>query len=206
MRAGNPKSEITLDTADSFFFELVHGAVRNQNIKVQPETEFYIVKLLNRFIFSESLYSKNREGQLEEQPLAFMLKEAIEAEIATAQKSLFQNVGDISLYKAGFFQESISRSLVDLDYYIGIGGTAYQNAATRCDDKSYRSLFSELSDKFPKFVSLLGEVSEKTTFTRNAQDLFRMYEMWSRTKSERAAKALQKAGIPVPVSDGENEN
>jgi hypothetical protein len=198
--ATRSKSEISLDSADSFFFELVHGAVRNQKINVQPETEFYIVKLLNRFIFSESLYSKNREGHLEEQPLAFMLKDALEAEVPTEQKSLFQNVGDISLYKAGFFQESISRSLVDLDYYIGIGGAAYQNAATRCDDKSFRTLFSELSDKFPKFVSLLGEVSERTTFTRNEQDLFRMYDMWSRTKSERAAKALQKAGIKVAGS------
>ena len=203
---GNPKSEITLDTADAFFFDLVRGAVRNQNIKVQPETEFYIVKLLNRFIFSESLYSRNREGNLEEQPLAFMMKEALEAEISTEQKSLFQNVGDISLYKAGFFQERITRSLVDLDYYIGMGGVAYQNAAQRTDEKPFRSLFLELSDKFPKFVSVLGEVSEKTTITRSEQDLFRLYDMWSRTKSDRAAKALKKAGIKVDGSSDDAEN
>ncbi|MBS1959382.1 MAG: hypothetical protein JST80_07925 [Bdellovibrionales bacterium] len=206
MGQGNPKSEITLDTADSFFFELVHGAVRNQNIKVQPETEFYIVKLLNRFIFSESLYSRNREGALEEQPLAFMMKEALEAEVSAEQKSLFQNVGDISLYKAGFFQERITRSLVDLDYYIGIGGAAYQNAAHRTDEKSYRSLFLELSDKFPNFVNILGEISEKTTFTKSEQDLFRLYDMWSRTKSDRAAKALKKAGIKVDGSSDDSDS
>src|SRR4051812_2035689 len=95
------KSEgLTLDlTPESFFYELVRGAVDHQNVKIQPETEFYVVKLLNRFIFSESLYSKTSNGALEEQPLAFLYKEALEAEEQTSQKSLFQNVGDISLFK-----------------------------------------------------------------------------------------------------------
>jgi hypothetical protein len=199
-------TQITLDTPDAFFFELVQGAARNQNVRVPSETEFYLVRLLNRFIFSESLYSRNQEGHLQDQPLALLFKEALEAELTFEQKSLFQNVGDISLYKAGFFQESLSRSSVDLDYYIGMGGTAYQNAASRCDDRSSRQLLSQLSAQFPKLVSILGEVSEQTTFTRSEQDLFRMYEMWSRTRSERAARALQRAGIKIPSTSEDDEH
>lgn len=204
-KSTNPSS-ISLDTPDAFFFELVHEAVKNQKIRVQAETEYYLVRLLNRFIFSESLYSRNQEGQLQEQPLAFLMKEALEAEVAKAQKSLFQNVGDISLYKAGFFQESLSRSMVDLDYYIGIGGSAYLNAAQRCDEKPKQHLFSELAQQFPKLVSVLGEVSEKTTFTSGPEAVMRMFDIYSRTKSERAAKALQKAGIPVKKESDNSEN
>ena len=61
-------------SAESFFFELVHGAVENQKIKIQPETEFYVVRLLSRFIFSESLYSKSSDGSLEDQPIAILYK------------------------------------------------------------------------------------------------------------------------------------
>ena len=189
---------LTLDTnPESFFFELVRGAVDHQKVKLQPETEFYVVKLLNRFIFSESLYSKNSEGSLEDQPLAFLYKEALEAEEQASQKSLFQNVGDISLFKAGFFQESLSRSLVDLNYYIGLGGSAYRNAAHRSEAKHFRHLFEELSDQFGMVVNVLSEVSEQTTITKTEQDLLRLYEMWARTGSERAARTLTRTGIKL---------
>ncbi len=193
------KSALALDaTPESFFFELVRKAVDHQKIRVQPETEFYLVKLLNRFIFSESLYSKNSDGSLEDQPLVFLYKEALEADSQPhAQKSLFQNVGDISLYKAGFFQESLNHARVDLDYYIGLGGSAYMNAAQRSEEKHFRNMFSELADKFSSFVDVLDEVSEETTAPKTEQDLFRLYEMWERTGSERAARMLKKAGIKV---------
>ncbi len=191
-------SSLTLDTTpESFFFELVRQAIDHQRVRIQPETEFYVVKLLNRFIFSESLYTKNEKGGLQDQPLAFLYKEALEAEISAAQKSLFQNVGDISLFKAGFFQESITRSMVDLDYYIGMGGSAYRNAAERSDEKHFRNLFGELSDQFGTVVNVLSEVSEKTTMTKTEQDLLRVYDVWSRTGSERAARTLARTGIKL---------
>lgn len=187
-------------SAESFFFELVHGAVENQKIKIQAETEFYVVRLLTRFIFSESLYSKSSTGQLEDQPIALLYKEALEAETQPIQKTLFQNVGDISLYKAGYFQESLNRAKIDLDYYIGMGGAAYRNASKMADDKHFQYLFGELSDKFDRFVNVLLEVSEKTLFTngqKNEADLMRMYELWTNTGSERAARVLKKSGIKI---------
>jgi len=193
-------SELQIEaSAESYFYELVHGAVKNQNISIQAETEFYVVKLLSRFIFSESLYSKNSSGNLQDQPIALLFKEALEAESTPAQKMLFQNVGDISLYKAGFFQESLNRAKIDVDYYIGLGGAAYLNASKMTDEKHFQSLFSELSDKFDRFVSILFEVSENTSIssTKTKTDLFRMYDLWSKTGSERAARVLKKSGIKV---------
>lgn len=186
-------------SAESYFYELVHGAVKNQNISIQAETEFYVVKLLSRFIFSESLYSKNSSGNLQDQPIALLFKEALEAESAPAQKALFQNIGDISLYKAGFFQESLNRAKIDVDYYIGLGGAAYLNASKMTDEKHFQNLFTELSDKFDRFVNILFEVSENTSIssTKTETDLFRMYDLWSKTGSERAARVLKKSGIKV---------
>ena len=186
-------------SAESYFFELVQGAVKNQNVKIQPETEFYIVKLLNRFIFIESLYSKNSNGNLEDQPIALLYKEALDAQDNPMRKSLFQNVGDISLYKAGFFRESLNRSKIDVEYYIGMGGAAYLNASKITDERHFQTLFSELSEKFDRFVKVLFEVSERTSLssTKTETEILRMYDLWSNTGSERAARVLKKSGIKV---------
>jgi hypothetical protein len=198
-----PASSLTLDaTPESFFFELVRNAVDRQRVKLQPETEFYVVKLLKRFIFSDALYSRTSDGSLQEQPLAFLYKEALEAEAPPEQKVLFQNVGDISLFKAGFFSESLCKANLDINYYIGLGGAAYLHAAHRSDEKHFRTLFSELADQFERCVNILSEVSEATTPTRTEQDLLRLYEVWNNTGSERAARTLSRTGIKVEAHPG----
>lgn len=100
----------------------------------------------------------------------------------------------MSLYVAGFFQHSLTRKLVDIDYYIGMGGGAYRQAALRADERRSRGIFQELADRFGKFVDVLADVSDKTTM-KSEKNLLQLYDLWSRTGSERAAKALQEAGI-----------
>lgn len=205
MRKG-AQSLLLDSTPDAFFFELIQGAIKRQRVSVLPETEFYLVKLLNRFIQSDSLFLRTSSGELKDQPLAFLYKEALEAETSFDQKSLFQNVGDISLYKVGFFHESLSKAAVPMDYYIGIGESAYLHAAKRCDEKANQTLFHDLSDKFDRCVSVLFEVSEKTTTTKTQQDLVRLYEMWARTGSERAARILKQAGIVLTKNKKEEDS
>jgi hypothetical protein len=64
----------------------------------------------------------------------------------------------------------------------------------RTEEDHLRELYLELADKFARFVDVLAEVSDKTT-PKTEKDLLRLYELWVRTRSERAAKALQEAGI-----------
>lgn len=189
------KSQLTLvSQAQGFFKELVCEAMERQRVSAQPETEFYIVNLLNQFMTADKLYIKDSEGSSKEEPLAFMLKEALETPQVHAQKILFRHIGDVSLYVAGFFQDSLSRKLVDVDYYIGMGGSAYHHVALRADEDITKALYRELADKFATFVEVLADVSEKTS-GRTQKDILRLYELWVKTRSERAAKALQQAGI-----------
>lgn len=177
-----------------FFKELISEAMDNQHVSAQPETEFYLVNLMNQFITTDRLYPRDAEGHVREEPLALMVKEAIEQPETEAQRALFRHVGDVSLYVAGYFQDSLNRKLVDVDYYIDMGGTAYRQVAARADAEVFRSLYGELAEKFPAFVEVLAEVSDKTA-QKTEKDLLRYYDLWLRTKSERAAKALQEAGI-----------
>ena len=177
-----------------FFRELVSDALERQKLATQPETEFYLVHLLNKFMKTDQLYSVGPEGQVREEALAILVKEAFEAAELKEQSALFRHVGDVSLYVAGFFQDSLNRKLVDVDYYIRIGGTAYQHVAARSGEANLRGLYLELAGKFGSLVDILAEVSDKTA-QRTEVDLLRQYELWVRTRSERAAKALQEAGI-----------
>lgn len=173
-----------------FFRELVTSAMEKQKVSARPETEFYLVNLLNHFMSS---------GALVEEPLALMIKEALEKQESEEQKKLFKQVGDVSLYMAGYFQDSLNRKLVDVDYYIDMGGAAYRHVAVRIEDEGPRETYEELAAKFGNFVDVLAEISDTTT-PKTEKDLLRLYDVWMQTGSERAAKALKEAGIlPNPT-------
>jgi hypothetical protein len=178
-----------------FFRELVTDAMGRQKVSAKPETEFYLVNLLNQFITADRLYPRDTDGSRREEPLALMVKEALEEPEAVVKATRFRHIGDVSLYVGGYFQDSLNRKLVDVDYYIDMGGAAYQHVAVLCsEEETMRSVYQELAAKFGTFVDVLADVSEKTT-PRTEQDLLRLYELWVRTRSERAARALQEAGI-----------
>jgi hypothetical protein len=179
---------------EDYFRELVTQALGRQKISAQPETEFYLVKLMTQFITTDRLYARDAQGGVHDEPLALMVKQALEEPNGVAQAAMFRRIGDVSLYVSGFFQDSLNRKLVDVDYYIGMGGTAYQHVATISPAEVFRAVYQELAEKFASFVDVLAEVSSSTS-AKTEQDLLRVYEIWVRTRSDRAAKTLQEAGI-----------
>lgn len=191
----SPANKLTLVTEPlDYFRELVVGALERQRVKALPETEFYLVNLLNQFMTTDRLYARDAEGGVRDEPLALMMKEALEQPEADSQKQLFRHVGDLSLYIAGYFQDSLLRKLVDVDYYIGMGGSAYLKVASLAGEATVADMYGELAGGFGRFVDVLAEVSDRTSVPRE-QDLLRQYELWVRTRSERAARKLQEAGI-----------
>ncbi len=180
---------------DEYFRDLVANAMMEQkSLRRSPqEVESYLVNLLIQFMTTESLFKKDAEGNLTEEPIVIMLKEALEEERREEQSKLLRRVGDSSLYMAGFFQERLHRKMVGLDYYIGMGESAYRQVAIR-SEPTLNDLFEELSRKFAALVDVMAHICEKTTVHKE-KDLIRLYEFWLSTKSERAKKTLEEAGI-----------
>jgi hypothetical protein len=184
-----------------FFRDLLLRAIANQRAQVGPFTELYLVNLLTEYLASEALYVQSDDGTWQQKPLAFLLKEALE-ERGPARVFMLRRLGDTSLFVSGFFPDSLSRrtSLVDVDYYIDMGGRAYDaiGALSARHATSERSVWYELSEKFRLLVDLLNEVSERTLHSTNA-GLARLYERWLKTGSERLARLLAQQGVaPFP--------
>jgi hypothetical protein len=89
---------------------------------------------------------------------------------------------------------------VDVDYYIEMGGRAYDalgEVAARHGRE--RTLWDELSEKFSQLVEVLNEVSERTLASSNA-GLLRLYEKWMKTGNVRVATLLRERGVPAVLA------
>jgi hypothetical protein len=172
-----------------FFKEQVEAACDRQHLRPQPLTSYYVVSLLAEFVHLRRPGAPDAIGSAE--PLALKLLRAINGG-GTSQRLELKQVGDASLFLSGFFSDSLRRSLVDVDYYVSLGGYAYRSLVTSEDTLS--PIFAELSNKFVAFVDVLSEVSARTSLTNDA-DLLRLYEKWVRSGSRRSGDLLAERGI-----------
>jgi hypothetical protein len=171
-----------------FFKEQVEAACDRQHLHPQPLTSYYVVSLLTEFMHLGKP-GANAMGSAE--PLAVTLLRAINSG-GNSQRLGLKQVGDASLFISGFFSDSLRRSLVDVDYYVSLGGYAYRSLVS--SDDTLGPIFEELSDKFIAFVDVLSDVSARTSLT-NDGDLLRLYEKWIRTGSRRNGDLLVEKGI-----------
>jgi hypothetical protein len=181
-----------------FFMHLLTRALENQKVKPRPETEIYLVNLLSSFMLSENYFTMTEKGEHKSDTLALLLQEVSSTVEAWKKHQCLKRLGDVSLYTAGFFGDSLSRKIVDIDYYIGMGKNAYNTLSTLDWDLKFQKVFLELAADFHRFVDILAEISDETSL-KNAKNLLRIYEVWLKTKSERAERHLKEAGI-IPNS------
>jgi hypothetical protein len=179
------------ESAVEFFKELVDGALAHQRLAANELTAFYVVQLLASFVERPAATDEDVH-----EPLALRLARALDAGGRRQRMSLKQ-IGDLSLFVSGFFSDSLNRKVVDVDYYVSIGGCAY-TALSRFETDTFSPVFAELAEKFVGFVDVLSEVSERTACSSNA-DILRLYEKWLKTGSPRSGKLLIERGV-VPNS------
>ena len=170
-----------------FFHEVVTDALSAIDLDASEPASWYLVGLLGDMT----------RARLTDEPLGPKLAQ-VTADAGERVKTLKQ-VGDQSLYVAGFFAESLSRSLVDVDYYVGIGQNAYAQLARSLSgaQKTLTDVYEELAEKFPQFVDVLTEVRKRTDFA--TPDVGRLYEIWMRTRDEWIEKKLRALGVLVDV-------
>lgn len=187
-------------SAQEFFRELVSDTLSQRRLHVGDATEFYLVNLLSEQVERARLHGEGAGDDLTE-PLAFILKKALESDRDTRWRQL-KRLGDTSLFVSGFFADSLSRSAVDVGYYIAMGERAYDTLSGEPRGPSgAQELFGELATRFSEFVDLFAEISELSALGSN-RGLVRLYERFLMTGSERVAARLRERGVALFAGPG----
>jgi hypothetical protein len=176
-----------------YFRELVDDVAGQQRLGLDPMTSYYVVQLLSTFARTDAAAC---EVFWTDQPMGALLGEAI-ASAGSEQRRRLRQVGDASLVLSGLFPARLTRSLVDVDYYMRIGGIAY-DSLSHDDLDLFATAFAELAGRFGDVVDLLGDVGERCQLGSPA-DLLRLYERWQKSGSAACARRLVGRGV-IPVA------
>ena len=179
----------------SYFSEELTRASENQSLDIDEEVFAYLIELLTAFNSPHHLFDQSPDG-LELKPLALHYASALSAETNQQKNIALRRLGDIALFITGLYPGSLNKKVMDVDYYVAMGGTAYSYLY----DVLNAQVFGQLSTHFTKFVDLLAEIAENSSLNYQT-DLLRDYEIWLRTGSPRAFKKLERRGLIPSASN-----
>src|SRR5260370_7204586 len=115
---------VAVPSLREFFKQMLVEAIHHQKLELAEVTEFYLVNLLAEFAESENLFTQDEGGRKDHEPLALLYYRALQEDRERKIRTL-RRLGDVSLYKAGFFSSALRETTVGADYYIQIGVSPY---------------------------------------------------------------------------------
>ena len=200
-----PAAEVlTVTNLSEYFRTALKAAAGAQDLSLSDGTECYLVNLLSRYARTEELFERAPEGGGLKTPLlAALMSRALSSTVEAERERRLQRLGDIALFWAGFFAHGFARRLIDVDYYIAMGGRAYGSLADGAHTpglEGVRPVFAELAAKFVAVVDALNELADGAR-PLSMDDLLRYYEIWQKTGSRRAHAKLTGFGI-TPFAAG----
>ena len=178
---------ILMESPRAFFFDRMEQACKRLRFEPLPLSRQYLVELLEFFIFSSNLFRPEKET------LAELYLKASNSP-APLRQDLLKKLGDGSLYISGFFGDSLNRKVVDLDYYVDMGGVAYGALAQSSSDEMKAKMYGDFASNFPTFVDVLAFISQESSIQTNG-DLLKLYDRYIATGSRLAEERLVEKGL-----------
>lgn len=180
-----------------YFHASINDVVARQRVEIDPHAAHYVVNLLTIFARSNELYEAHAE-HYGLKPLGLMLAEAANTDRLEQRNHLLQRIGDVALFIAGFFADGLAGKAVDVDYYIYMGGNAYDSLSDEIRGtfrgRAFAPVYKELAAKFQVLVDVLNEIADAARGSSDV-DLLRAYEVWLKTGSRRAESLLRQSGV-----------
>lgn len=185
--------KLILSSGD-FFADKVEEALNQRQVQVSDPARQYLVELLTHFISVDHLFEFDEKvGKKRQEALAILYLKAQNSPTAL-KVELLKKLGDTSLYVSGFFGDSLSRKIVDVDYYVEMGETAYYQLSSEVNDEKQSEVFHEYSKRFVDFVDVLTLISQASQI-QSDEDLLKLYDRYLATGSPLAEKQLLDHGV-----------
>ncbi len=201
------KQEISfLISSKDYFGQVLDDAFYARKIKTENNVKGYLIEVLEHYLDAQNLFEKeavDQSGKRKPNTLAEMYLTAANSELHQ-RIELLKKLGDKSLYISGFFGDSLQRKTVDIDYYVNMGGSAYDTLSKTVDRRDpLRDVFETISKRFVDFVEALTYISQNSMVSNN-QSLLRLYDRYLQTGSTLAKEKLLEMGIVAIPGDQKN--
>jgi len=179
-----------------FFHEHVQAASKRLDVDTRVETESYLVELLAGFATVPDVPPMDA-------PLATVFAWALEGR-GHERMYRMRCLGDLAMFRCGFFPDSLERRGISEDYVVAMGGRAYDAVAAVAAQGPRRSqfgqgLFEELALRFAEFVRVIEEVRDQTVLC-GEKDVARLYERFCESGSPALLRKLHRRGLFTPGS------
>lgn len=162
----------------------------------QEATCWYLGQLLDRFGRSEDFFAWD-EGRYGLRPLALLYGDATEARDDRERCLLLQQLGDMALFLGALFPQRYERRGIRQDYFIGMGGGAYDYLAENA--RHGRHVFAELSAAFATMLELVARACSSEAASTN-EDILALYSKWLETRSPALERQLRVLGVEPALS------
>ncbi len=161
-----PRTELAVsslpDLATFLTLEL-QESMRSQGVTASPPTETYLGGILMRFAKPETLH-RGAEGRAAHQLLFKMRNQAASTPDVGARYASYRDLGDLSLFMAGFFYARVRCGVMGKSYYVEMGRRAYATVATIVaarQGKEVVEMYAEMADRFPQFRDVFEETADR---------------------------------------------
>jgi hypothetical protein len=177
----------------AFFRTLLDEALAQARVDVGELTELYLANLLVEFAAADRLFARDEGG---EEPLAVLYCRSLQEEGLVRIRTL-RRLGDVSLYKAGFFASALHRTAVGPDYYIRMGGAAYGQVADLARG-GFGEVYGELGRKFRALATVLEAIAARGLARGSPSGMLKVYQAWTERGGEALEGVLTEAGLLPP--------
>ncbi len=193
------KAPDIVTSSKEYFTEVVTEAFKERKLETKERVKVYIIDLLEFFLHTGNLFQQNHsEGKKGQETLAELYLKAVGSHPSVSIE-IFKRLADSSLYISGFFGDSLKRKIVDVDYYVDMGGSAYGHLAHLSSGEVVADVYHEFSIRFLDYVDVLTSIRQKSSFM-NQDDLLRLYDRYVLTGSKQAQEQIFGQGFWTPTA------
>ncbi len=189
----NPESSLK-----AYFHEAIERASDEKHLDAGEHTLWYLTNLLHNYARSERFFDYRPDGGTLT-PLALYYQSALEATTDQQRRLYLQRLGDVAIFITGVFARALERRPVGVSYYTSMGENAYgylaDLAGNSTREKIMGEVFTELSNCFSAYVSVLATVAPVNKSANQLDDLMQMLDQWQATANPDIEQKLRQKGV-----------
>ncbi|WP_096087832.1 hypothetical protein [Agaribacterium haliotis] len=174
-----------------YFYDGINRESKDLAPPLSEEALHYLAQLLIHFSQSKHLFQIENDT-LSLPTLALLYEEAYKAKTVGQRNAVLKQLGDSSLFIGALFFENFAKKGVNKDYFIGMGGGAYNSLGNL--NYAGNNIFNELANSFPKLLQIVANVCA-VELSYKAEDIFSLLERWQQSKDSTLQKQLHSIGI-----------